>query len=61
MTDQQPDSSDLNRIAIQEFRKLIEVDGILSEDWKKMVLDLVKEGSPPPSLVTLESVVKGAK
>ena len=61
MTDQQAKSSDLNRIAIQEFRKLIEADGALSDGWKKVILELVRDGSPPASLVNLESIVKGAK
>jgi hypothetical protein len=56
MTAQAP--SDLNIVAIQEFKKLVDADSSLSEVWKKAVLALVQGGDVPPSLAELDAMLK---
>jgi len=54
-------TSDLNSVAIQEFKRLVEADESLSEVWKKAVLALVQDGDVPASLVELDAVLKRGK
>lgn len=56
-----PKISDLNVVAIQEFRKLVEADDALSEVWKKAVLTLTQAGDVPPSLTELDAFLKKGK
>jgi hypothetical protein len=51
-------TSDLNIVAIQEFKKLVDADSSLSEVWKKAVLALVQGGDVPPSLAELDAMLK---
>jgi len=53
--------SDLNLVAIQEFRKLVEGDQALSETWKNAVLTLTHGGEVPPSLAELDAMLKKGK
>jgi len=61
VTDQHDRPFGLNRIAIQEFKKLIEADASLSERCKNAVLGLIQDGSPPSSLTELETMMKGGE
>jgi len=54
-------TSDLNIVAIQEFKKLVEADGSLSEVWKNAFLALVQGGDVPPSLAELDAMLKRGK
>jgi len=51
-------TSDLNTVAIQEFKKLVDADSSLSEVWKKAVLALIQGGDVPPSLTELDAMLK---
>ncbi|MGA8764576.1 MAG: hypothetical protein WB562_17035 [Candidatus Sulfotelmatobacter sp.] len=53
--------SDLNAVAIQEFKKYVEADESLTEEWKRAVLGLVQDGDVPPSLAELDALLKRGK
>jgi hypothetical protein len=61
MSAQREELSDLNRVAIQEFRRLVETDQTLSEPWKKITLDLTEDRDVPISLTDLEALLKKGK
>lgn len=59
MAEAQSNSSDLNLIAIEELKKLLETDASVTDEWKKAMLGLIDDGVVPSSLGKLEAVVKG--
>jgi len=50
--------SDLNSAAIQELIQLIETDTFLTEEWKRAVLGLIRDGLIPATVQPLETILK---
>jgi hypothetical protein len=59
VTEAQSSSCDLNLIAIEELKNLLEADASVTNEWKKAMLGLINDGAVPSSLTKLEAVVKG--
>jgi hypothetical protein len=61
MTDsEQLSKMDLNMLAIDEFRSLIESDESLSKEWKTTILRLIESGIPE-NLKDIEELVMGGE
>jgi hypothetical protein len=59
MTDEeQVDLSDLNALALNEFKKLIAENEELDSKWRDVITELVKDGIPQ-SLDSLEKILGG--
>ncbi len=57
--EQQPETlSDLNLLALNEFKQLVEENVELKPDWKQAVIQLLEHGIPQ-DLGTLEKLVIG--
>lgn len=56
--DKQVDLSDLNALALNEFKKLIAENEELDSKWRNIVTELVKDGIPQ-NLDSLEIILGG--